>query len=222
MKKKNKTIKIALPSVQIAVKDIFKVLGIIKKNRLGNIKLLDKKGKIINLRKTSLEIIYELIIEVSSRENKNDFKIIFTRSESNLEYFEEIDSEILTHILNISNIIRKSKVAFIPKKVNYNIQTINYLILMGLLSINPLIKNKKITNPLIIGLAIGYFLFFMTIFFYNFHGHSRIIIKIKNRFKRFYYRYYSISNTVRAILFSSVFIFIMFLIYRYIPSIFKK
>lgn len=218
MIKKYKNSIIFLPSIQITIDDILKIINIIKKHKLGFIKLYNEKDKKIDLMEINKEIIYDLIIEVSAKNKKDDFKICFKKKGSSIQYYSDIDSDNLTNLIEIEKIIKEKKVLSIPKKINSNMQVINSLFMMIFLSLYPTIKLININNLVLNIIIISFLFLFTTVSFLDFDGDTRIIINIKNKFKRFYYRYYSINNLIRAIITSLVFIFLIIIVYNYFSN----
>lgn len=195
MIKKYKNFIIELPSIQIELDDISRIINIIKRHKLGIIKIYNGKNKeFIDLKKIDREIIYELIIDVSAESRKDDFKICFFRKGSYIQYHNEIDSDKLLILIMIEEIIRKKRVLSLPKKISLNMRIIVSLISMIFISIYPIIKSINIKYLLLNSLMIVFTFLFLSIYFLDLDDKTRIIINIKNKFKRFYYKYYSINN----------------------------
>lgn len=212
MIKKYKNFIIELTSIQIKLDDILRIINIIKKNKLGVVKIYNGKNKeIINLKKIDKEIIYELIVDVSAKNRKNDFKICFFRKGSYIQYYNEIDSDKLLILIKLEEIIREKRVLILPRKVSSKIRFIFSLVTIIFVSINPIIKLINIKEQLLnVFLAIFFFIF-TCIYFLDYDDNTMIIIHIKNKFKRFYYKYYSINNLLRVIISSSILFFLLFI-----------
>lgn len=221
MIKKFKEIKMILPPLQIQIGEIIKIISKIKKNKLGLIKLCNEKNEKIDLGEIKKDVIYDLTIKVTAKDKKDDFKIIFGKKESKIHYYNEIDPDKLIKIIEIDELIRSKKVFNITKKINSNFIIINSLVLMTFLSLSPIIKDEYYDNIWVKIGILSYALIAFTLLFFNSYGNTRIIISLKNRFKKFYYRYFSIINLVRAFLTSAIFITIMFLFYNFVNNKFN-
>ncbi|MBA7508702.1 hypothetical protein ES705_00634 [subsurface metagenome] len=221
MIKKYKSIKMVLPPIQITIGDVSNILNKIKKNRLGSINSYNEKDEKINIKKINKEVIYNLLIEVSAKDKKDNFKIIFGKKESSIQYYNEIDPDKLLKIIEIEELISNKKVFNITKKISSNLGIINSVILMIYLSLSPIIKNINYDNIWIKIGIICYAVLAFTFLFLDTSGNTRIIININNRFKKFYYRYFSIINLLRAFVTSALFIFILFLVYYFLNGKFN-
>jgi len=220
MIKKYRKIKKVLPPIQITIGDILTIINKIKKDRLGSTILYDEKDERINIKKINKEIIYDLFIEVLAKDKKDNFKIIFSKKESSILYYNEIDPDNLLKIIEIEEFISNKKVFSIPKKISSNLGIVNSIILMILVSSFPIIKNINYDN---IWIKIGilfYLLSAFTILFLNIEN-TRIIVNINKRIKKFYYNYFSIINIIRAFISSAIFLLIMFLFYNFLNNKFN-
>ena len=218
MIKKFKEIKMILPPVQILIGDVIKIISKIEKNKLGSIKLCNEKNEKIDLAGIKKDVIYDLTIEVTERDKKDNFKIIFGKKESNILYYNEIDPDKLIKIIDIDELIRSKKVFNVTKKINSNLGIINSLILMTYLSLSPIIKDDYYDNIWVKIGILSYGVVAFTFLFLDGKGNTRIIISIKNRFKKFYYRYFSIINLLRAFLISAIFITVLLLLYNIVSN----
>ena len=212
MIKKYKNFIIELPPIKIKLDDILKIINIIKKHKLGVLKIYDNKDKSTDLKKIDKEIIYELIIDVSAKNRKDNFKICFSSKKSYIQYHNEIDSDKLLILLKIEETIKEKRFLSLSKKIFSRIRLIYILIFIISVSISPIIKliniRDQFLNPLII-----FFLFLVTfIYFLDFGSKTIIIINIKNKFKRFYYKYYSLNNLIFSFIGSSILFSLFFVI----------
>lgn len=213
MIKKYKKHFISLYAIQLNINDVYRIIGLIKKKKLGTIRLYDGNNNKVNLKKINKDIIYYLTIEVLARNEKDNFEIIFKKRDSSIIYNSEIDPDQLIYILEIERIINEKKVISIPKKISSNFQIISSLIFMTFLSLYPILKNINSIIPGLITLII--LLLTFTVTFSDLEGDTRIIINIKNKFKRFYYKYYSITNLLTALLSGLIIITVLLVLNKY-------
>lgn len=213
MIKINKNLFIYFPSINLYEKDILHILKILKSNNLNN--LLFKIG---NYHTNDIEdffyngVVDNLIIEFTADNPKNNFFISFNPIISFISYFEEIENLNLGVLISIEDFIKTKKTIAIPKKILNFIALIIYLFFIFYL----FVYYQRTDLPLITNLFYNLLiLLFIDFYVLERRSMSKIIFKIYNPLKRFYFNHYSLFNFFIFIILNILFIILIIFSYLY-------